>query len=207
MRKRIVHIWDVPAGGLLSALCVVSVCFAAGGLLGWVLAAQVGGGGNDSLTAYLQSYLAAAQSGQAAAPDLLSVLWETLRWPLFTFFMSFTALGVLGIPVLFAMRGFLLSFAVSSFVRMFGGAGGVLAFFAFGLTGLVAVPVLFVLGTQGFMAARALAVRYLGDAKRPLPFGQVYFLRCGICAAALTLCVLLEYFAVPALLRSVAELF
>lgn len=207
MRKRVVRIWDVPAGGLLPALVTVSVAFALGGLLGCFLAAQVDGGGNDGLMAYLQGYLASARAGAVAPPTLWSVVWENLRWPLFTFFMSFTALGMLGIPVLFSMRGFLLSFAVSSFVRMFGGAGGVLAFFAFGMTGLIAVPVLFVLGVQGFAAARELAGRFFGESKRALPFGRAYFLRCGACVAALAVCVLLEYFAVPALLKSVANLF
>lgn len=202
-----VRIWDVPAGGLLPALMTVSIAFALGGLLGCFLAAQVGGGGNDSLTTYLQGYLASARAGGVTPPALWAVVWETLRWPLFTFFMSFTALGMLGIPVLFSIRGFLLSFAVSSFVRMFGGVGGVLAFFAFGMTGLIAVPALFVLGVQGFAAARELAGRFFGETKRSLPFGRAYFFRCGVCAAALACCVLLEYFAVPALLGSVANLF
>lgn len=132
MRKRIVRIWDVPAGGLLPALITVASAFCIGGLAGMLLAAQVGGGGHDSLAAYIEGYLAAAKSGSVVlSPGLLSVLWESVRWPLFAFLMGFTALGVLGIPTLFAVRGFLLSFAVSSFVRMFGGTGGILAFFAF----------------------------------------------------------------------------
>lgn len=207
MRKRIVRIWDMPSGGVLTALGVVAAAFSLGALAGMLLASQVGGGGHESLTQYLENYLSAAQTGTAAAPGLLSVLWETARWPLFTFLMGFTALGAAGIPVLFAVRGFLLSFAVSSFVRMFGGVGAILAFFAFGLTGMVAVPVLFVLGVQGFAAARELAGRALGGGRGPLPFGQSYLIRSGLCAAALGLCVLMECWAVPALLRSVAGLF
>ena len=51
VRKRIVRIWDVPAGGILPALVVVSAAFALGGVLGCGLAAQVGGGGGDMLRA------------------------------------------------------------------------------------------------------------------------------------------------------------
>ena len=54
MRKRIVHIWDVPAGGALTALAVVSAAFCLGALAGMLVASQVGGGGQDSLTAYLE---------------------------------------------------------------------------------------------------------------------------------------------------------
>lgn len=172
-----------------------------------LLAAQVDGGGQDSLSAYIEGYLKMVQTGNAVAPSPITAFWETVRWPLFTFLMGFTALGVVGIPTLFAVRGFLFSFAISSFVRMFGGAGAILAFFAFGLTGLVAVPALFVLGVQGFAGARELAGRALGAGKGPLPFGRTYLIRSGLCAASLGLCILLECWAVPTLLRSVARLF
>lgn len=207
MRKRIVRIWDVPLGSVLTALGIIAAAFSLGALAGMLLVSQVGGSGHDSLSAYLESYLRAAQAGTAAAPGLAAILWETIRWPLFTFLMGFTALGAVGVPVLFAARGFLLSFAVSSFVRMFGGAGAILAFFSFGLTGMVAIPTLFVLGVQSFAAAHKLAVGARGGGKRPVPFGQAYLIRSGLCAAALGLCVLMECWAVPALLRSVAGLF
>ncbi|WP_368241635.1 hypothetical protein [Intestinimonas butyriciproducens] len=208
MRKRIVRIWDVPAGGLLPALITVASAFCIGGLAGMLLAAQVGGGGHDSLAAYIEGYLAAAKSGSVVlSPGLLSVLWESVRWPLFAFLMGFTALGVLGIPTLFAVRGFLLSFAVSSFVRMFGGTGGILAFFAFGITGLAAVPALFVLGVQSFAGARELAGRALSGKKGVFPFGRAYWVRCALCAGAVALSAVLEYWAVPALLCSAAGLF
>ena len=187
VRKRIVRIWDVPAGGILPALVVVSAAFALGGVLG--------------------CGLTAARAGEAAPPHMLSVVWSTIRWPVFAVLMGFTGLGLLGIPVLFSIRGFLLSFAITSFVRMFGGVGGVLAFLTFGVTGLVAIPVLFVLGVQSLAAARLLAGRFLGDGKRSLPFGRAYWVRCGLCSAALCLCALLEYAAVPALVRLVAPLF
>ena len=198
VRKRIVRIWDVPAGGILPALVVVSAAFALGGVLGCGLAAQVGGGGGDMLRAYVTGYLTAARAGEAVPPHMLSVVWSTIRWPVFAVLMGFTGLGLLGIPVLFSIRGFLLSFAITSFVRMFGGVGG---------TGLVAIPVLFVLGVQSLAAARLLAGRFLGDGKRSLPFGRAYWVRCGLCSAALCLCALLEYAAVPALVRLVAPLF
>ena len=207
VRKRIVRIWDVPAGGLLTGLAVTGAAFLAGGLAGIFLAAGVDGGGNASLSAYIQSYMAAAQSGSVELPGLGLVLWETLRWPLLAALLGCTALGVVALPVLFAVRGFFFAFAVTAFVRMFGGVGGVAAFFAFGLTGMIAVPSLFVLGVQGFVSSAELAGRMLGDTRRSLPFSRTYLVRLGLCGLALGLCVLLELFAVPALLRSAAGLF
>ena len=204
MRKRIVHIWDVPAGGALTALAVVSAAFCLGALAGMLVASQVGGGGQDSLTAYLERYLAAAQSGAAAPPRVSSILWETLRWPVLTFLLGFTALGVVGIPLLFGVRGFLLSFSIACFVRLFGGAGCLLALLIFGVGGAVSVPVLFVLGVQSLLAARALAGRVWGDGKSAPLYGKSYWLRCGGCAAALSVCMLLDGLAVPALVSSLA---
>ena len=198
------EIWDVPPGGVLTALAVVSAAFCLGALAGMLLASQVGGGGQESLTAYLERYLAAAKLGAAGPPRVSAVLWETLRWPVSAFLLGFSALGVVGIPLLFAARGFLLSFAVSSFVLMFGGAGAILAFFAFGFTGMLSLPVLFVLGVQGLTAACRLAGRSFGEGRGPSPYGRAYFVRCGGCAAAFCVCLFLERFAVPALAAGAA---
>ena len=201
------EIWDGTGGGALLSLAVVSAAFALGALAGMLVASQVGGGGQESLSAYLEHYLAAAQAGAAVPPRLSVILWQTLRWPLLVFLLGFTALGVAGIPILFAVRGFLLSFAVSSFVLMFGGAGAILAFFAFGFSGMLSVPALFVLGVQGFSSGQELALRALSGGKGARVRGRAYWARSGLCAAALALSMLLEWWAVPALLGSVAGLF
>lgn len=207
MRRRGIRILGGPKGTWFPGLMAVSLCFALGALGGYLLAAQAAGSGAEGLDAYLRSYVEAVKAQETVPPGLFSVLWETLRWPLLTFLMSFTALGVVGIPVLFAIRGFLLSFAVASFFRILGGAGGVLAFAAFGMTGLLALPALFVLGVQGFTTAGVLAGRGLGAGKGPLPFGRLFLLRCGGCAAALGLCTLMEYLLIPTLVSGAARLF
>lgn len=208
MRKRhFTRILDVPSGGRLSALAVLAAAFLLGGLVGCGLAASVSGGGNDTLAAYIQNYIAAAQAGITQPPELLPLVWEVARWPLLTLLLGFTALGIVGVPVLFAVRGFLFSFAVASFIRMFGTAGGGLAFLIFGFSGLLAVPVLFVLGVQSLTASFALAGRTISKGKRLPLYDRIYFFRCAICIGVLTLCVLLEYIAVPALLSTMADRF
>lgn len=172
------------------------------------MASQVGGEGQESLSVYLQTYLEAARTGNAIPPELATAVWEAARWPMFTLLLSFTALGTIGIPAIFAVRGFLLSFAVSSFVRIFGSAGAILAFFAFGFTGIISLPALFLLGVQGLVSAAALAGKLLvGGKNAPSLPGRVFWLRSGLCAAALALSAILECWAVPALLTSAAELF
>jgi len=63
-----------------------------------------------------------------------------------------------------------------------------------------ALPIsLFVLGAQGLAASARLARRTMGESRRDSPFGRAYFLRCGMCAGAFCVCILLEYLAVPTL--------
>ena len=100
MRRTIVAAWNVPADGIAPALVILSVCLGAGGLTGCLLAARVGGAGETSLHAYLEAFLAAAQGGAVDIPALWGQVWDTLRWPLAALLLGFTALGVLGLPVL-----------------------------------------------------------------------------------------------------------
>lgn len=206
MRKAGANIWDGPSG-TVSALWLISAAFFLGGLLGCVLAFRVSGSGSEYLALYLKQFLSSAGEGLLSPPPLLLSVWETVRWPLFVFGLSFTTLGLFGIPLVFGIRGFLLSFSVSSFVRMFGTPGAWMAFLVFGIPGCLALPVLFVLGAQGWLASRALATRLLGERKRTLPYGKIYFLRCGLCACVLCVCVCLESAAVPALVAGMAGLF
>lgn len=204
MRRAVGGAWNVPEAGMLPALAVISVSFFLGGVAGCCLSTFVGGAGEESLRLYLEAFLTTAQGEGAAAPGLAAQLWDVLRWPALALLLGFTALGVLGLPVLFAARGFLLAFSISAFVQMFGSAGCVLAFLLFGVGGCFSVPALFVLGAQGLTAARALASRFLGGGKAPSPYGRAYFLRCGGCGAALCVCLLLERFAVPVLVSGAA---
>ena len=74
----------------------------------------------------------------------------------------------------------------------------------FGVGGAFSVPALFVLGVQSLRAARVLAGRAWGDGKAAPLYGRAYWLRCGGCAAALCVCMLLEGLAVPALASGLA---
>ena len=196
--------WNVPREGIVPALVVLSACFMAGGLTGCLLAAQEGGAGETSLNHYLQAFLQAAGEGALDVPGLWAQVWETLRWPLFALLLGFTALGMLALPVLFAVRGFLLAFSIASFVRAFGGAGWLLACLVFGVGGMLSLPALFVLGVQSFLSARALAARVRGEGKGRVLWGRACLVRCALCGGAVCVCILLERAAVPALLSGAA---
>lgn len=204
MRRTIVAAWDIPQDGIVPTLVILSACFLAGGLTGCLLAAQVGGAGETSLNDYLIAFLLAAQEDAVDIPVLWAQVWDTLRWPVFALVLGFTALGILGLPVLFGIRGFLLAFSIASFVRAFGGAGWLLACLVFGIGGVLSLPVLFILGVQSFLSARALAARVRGDGKGRVLWGRACLIRCAMCGSCVCVCILLERTIVPALLTGAA---
>lgn len=181
-----------PEGGVLPALLTLGGAFLFGGVAGCLLAGLVDGGGMDMLNTYLQGWLAAVHSGGTDVPGLVSLIWELVRWPLLAAMLGFTVLGLPGLPVLFAARGFFLAFSIGSFVRMFGPMGGVWAIPIFGVSALFTIPVLFVLGVEGWARLRGSPVA----GSRPL--------RYLFCAAVLCVCVLVEYFLVPSVLTAIA---
>lgn len=165
--------------------------------------ARVAGGAGEGLEAYVQSFLRAAESGALSAPDLLPSMWECIRWPLLALLLGFTALGLLGLPVLFAVRGFLLAFSIASFVRVLGSAGCLLAFYCLELP--VRYRFLFFLcWVYRVCCPPGGWQRFWERARQPALYGKAWFQRCGLCAAALVVCVVLEYLVVPMLVSGLA---
>lgn len=202
-RQKSIRFSDLPWSAWLPALLPLAISFFLGTVTGCLWAGWAAEAESGTLTAYIEGYLSAARSGALTVPSVFSLLWETFRWPLLTWILAFTAFGVIGIPVLFALRGFFLAFAAASFIRVLGGAGAVLSVLLFGVTGLLTLPVLFVLGTQGFTACCTLGARLLGDKHRGgIPYERTYFLRSGICFFVLLLSVCMEQAILPVLLTA-----
>lgn len=192
---------------LLPALLVLAGAFLMGLIAGTLMAGMVSGVGGDALSVYLESFLAMARTGDADTPALLPLLWELFRWPVAAVLLSLTLAGLVCLPLLFALRGFLLSFAIGSFVRMFGCVGCLLAVPVFGISGLAALPVLFVLGVLGWNKLQIRVSKPAAERKRTVLFGKAQLVQCGICTGVLCVCVLLERFVVPPVLLSIAQLF
>jgi len=178
---------------------VTAAFFALGGLGGSVLAMRTTAGGADALGSYLEQFLTSAQMGGLSSPDLFPFLWRNLRWPLGAFLLGFSALGLLGIPLLSGLRGFFLGFSVGAFAQAYGRSGLAVAFLLQGLPGLIAIPVFFLLAVQSFSMARGLLGRGSGQGRREAAYDKAYLMRCGVCAAALGLSLLIERYLVPAL--------
>ena len=142
---------------------ILSACFVAAALLGCLMAQQAGEGSMEALECYLLDYLSMYREIGGVSPSLWTVIWELCRWPVFIFILGFTALGAMAIPAIFCIRGFLLSYAVAVFLRVFGRVGAGAALAAFGVPVLGILPAMFLLGRWAFPSAVRLALGALGE--------------------------------------------
>lgn len=204
MRKQKIKAVDLPSSGGNLILIVLSAAFLLGSFAGCALVSRISGLGSGALSDYFSDYLSVLNSGAGLEPDLLSLIWDVFRWPLFVIAFGITPLGLLGIPVLFLLKGFLLSFSIASLFRMFGTYGLLLALSVFGVSGIVSLPAFFVLGIQAFGVSGAMAGRILGD-NRMLPlFQKADIVRYASCFGALCIGLFIEYYFVPNLLVSIS---
>lgn len=196
-RDRTVLRWDG-----LTALALLGACFLLGTLAGFAFSCL--GGESVQLREYLLRYLRQAGAGGAFGPSLLSVIWEAVRWFLLIFVLGFTRLGVVGIPAALAVRAFMLSYAVTTFARLFGLSGMAASLAAFGVTALLSVPVLFVAAHSGFRSALS---RLSHDPPAGVPLSERLALLAP-CGGLLALAAALQWTVMPALLTAVcARLF
>jgi len=186
------------------AAWILGAAFLAGGVAGCLAAGWMDDAGVQALSGYLTSYFHCV-SEETPAPGFWSAVWEQFRFPLAAFILGFTAIGVVGLPALFGVRGFLFSFSAACFYRLLGSQGLLCAFCLFGLPAVLWAPALFVLGSQGMLGAYGMLRRGLGEGDWPLPYGPDYFLRCSLCGGVVALCVALELFVLPDLLSAAAR--
>lgn len=164
------------------ALLLVSVGFLLGGIFGGLAEGKL------PAETYIQEFLQAAAQ-ETIQPDLWRELWVVFRWPGAVVILSLLPWVGLTIPLLFFLRGFLLSYGIVSLTAGSGLSGILYAGLLFGPVCLLTVPVLFVLGTEGL----------LRKAEEPRDPRQTV-LRVVLCLLALGLCVILDQVLVPPVL-------
>lgn len=181
----------------LTQLTVLAGCFLAGAMGGFFCSAV--SGNHPELLDYLRRYFQLAGQGNGLDPSLGATVWDLMRWPLAAFLLGLTSLGAVGIPVLMGARGFLLAFAATTFARLFSLPGVAAALAAFGVTAVLAVPVLFVVSVDAFRQSLS---RLPGAPSPPGRWsGRVKAL--APCAGLMVLAVALQQTVMPALFSAV----
>lgn len=165
-----------------TVLLILSVGFLVGGVLGCLLEKLT-----DIMLCGQFSLQQAAQ--MSIAPSLWREVWIVFRWPVAVILLSQLPLAGVTIPVVFFLRGFFLSYGIVALMEGMGLSGVLCAGVVFGPTCLLAVPVLFVLGTTGLLRKA-----------ESQPKGIPFFRRMVASLLVLALCVFLDQAVVPKLL-------
>lgn len=185
------------------ALLIVSLAFLLGGIAGCLAVGAMPEAVMTGITDNIRQFLVAVRAETLQGPGFLSIVWSVLRWPLLVVILSFFALGTIGIPALFFVRGVLLSFCISALLAALGSGGMLLAVLLLGMGSLLTIPVLFILGTQGFAAAVSARRDNMGRTRRPSMPSRLCLV---VCLVFLLGGILWEG-ALPTLLTVAANLF
>lgn len=204
MGMRIRKKWDLPSEQT-AALAILAAAFLLGGIAGSVFVSVSSEAGAQELSGYLTGYLELAET-EDLPRSLWQVLWGQLKFSLGALALGLTGLGVIGLPVLFGVRGFFFVFPVACFVRVFGGSGFFPAFLLLGLSALLWAPALFLIGVSGFLSAQRQLRRSMGEGRGEIPTGGAYWSRAGLCVGLSLAAGLLEFWVVPVLLRAGARI-
>jgi hypothetical protein len=184
---------------------VLVLCFVLSGAVGCWTAAASDDSAANSLSAYLQAYLAIFAQDASAAPSIWAVLWELCRWPVLVLALGSTALGAVGIPAVFFARGFLLAYSIAAFVRVFGNQGLLGALAIFGVTTLVGVPVLFAVGSVSFPVALRQALSAAEEHRIGVSLRD-QIIKLVPCTGLMALAVVLQWALVPQLVNFISTL-
>jgi len=121
--------------------------FVLGGVLGFLTG--FAGGRENKLGPYLLDYFNAAGATGSLRVNVLSVIWDVLRWPLFAILLSMSRVGLVAIPMLLFFRAFLLSHAISVFAALFRVEGLIAALAVFGVPAFLIVPMIYAVSCEG----------------------------------------------------------
>lgn len=198
-RLRYVTVDIVPLRSLVLALFLVS-----GVLCGYLYAGRCSADMLDELRRYFDAYLSLATAGPLSGETLARTLVCFLRAPLLAFLLGFASIGVVGLPLLFAAQGFLLSFSLCCFAGAMGRESFALLIALFAIRLLFVVPCTFLLGTAALEKSRALALFSLGGGRRvrAVTYESPYWYRFAVCCVCLLIGCALELWLVPVFLAS-----
>ncbi len=188
---------SVPLRSLLLSLFLLL-----GIVAGFLTSGRYSVSGADELRCYLDTYLAHSAAATISVGTVLRTVFCFFRAPLLAFLLGFALIGVVGVPLLFAAQGFVLSFSLFTFSAAIGRDAFLLLPTLFLLRLAVVLPCTFLLGTTAWDKARMLASCSLGAGKRvrPVIYGRAYWYRFLVCCVCLLIGSVLELLLVPTLL-------
>jgi hypothetical protein len=195
--RRIVSTAKKPWVGW-SRLITLLVFFGFGILVGFLFSLYIRP--TSLLSDFLCEYCEALKNDELRI-SLFFALWDCIKWPFLIVLLSPTILGLAGIPLLFAIRGFLLTFSICTFSRLLGGEGLALAAAMFSVTTLLVLPAMFILGCDCLQAS-ARHLPNLPQAGTKIFHVETYL----VCAGILMVSATFQWLVIPSALSELCKI-
>lgn len=192
MKRILMKVWDVPGNtAMLPVLIFLCICFIIGAITGSVIAAN--GGDSAQIASLITDYSVSSDV------TFWKVIVNVFRFPAIIVLCGFCVFGSVLIPTVVAVRGFMLLFTITTFVRFFGLPGLFFSAALFGIQCLLLLPCILILAAQGVVSASLLFSLASSKGKKlsGAVFSGAYFFRVLICVGVLLLCTLAEMFITP----------
>jgi len=194
--------------GPISQLLFFALLFFGGVLLGEILSRWAPNETGRELNHYLTGYFFLNESKSVSLRHVIATILLYLRYPVAAFFLGFSSVGVILLPLLTVVFGIFLSFSVCCLTAAFGAQGVLLALTVFGMRCLVTLPGYFYLALPAWRASAALAAILLGRRNRPLkPIGYsgTDWHRLGVVLFVLVIVLCVDLALSPLLLQIVLD--
>ena len=183
----------------------LSLVFLLGALVGCIFAALLEGQGIQELRQYLSDYLELMKKNEIEIA-LGTVFWGQSRYFLFVALFSVSVIGIVAIPMLMGVRGFLFAFSFGVCYRIFGMSGLCLALTLFGIPALFWYPGFLLFGMQGICGSMAMTRQGKGESSLSAFLGALFTKGIAGGLAFLLIAVMLEYGIVPVVLEWVLQM-
>ncbi len=185
-------------------MAVFSALFALGVGIGYCRALRISAASEIELRHYFSSFARVRTQDVLSGEVVVQTVLAFLRGPFFAFLLGFASVGVVLLPLLCALQGFLYSFSLFCCVGTMGRELFFPVLLLFLLRFLTVLPCTILLSEAALSNSWSLASYSLGKGKRvkAAHYGAPYFIRFALCCAVLLLGAVLELWLVPRVLVS-----
>ena len=194
---------SAPVAGNIS----LAIFLFLGLILGQVFARKLSGEIVYEVEAYLRNYMQVSSQGEHTGEIFFSTLFLYLRYPLLAFFLGFTPLGLILLPLTCVFFGCCLSFSACCFSAAFGAGGVLFALALFGLRCFITFPCYFLAAVPALGMSWELAAVSFGRGRSAglSSYGSVLWKRLGIVTAVLLISACVDFWISPWLLDLVEK--
>ncbi len=147
---------------------------------------------STSLEEALSDYQGDLLSTRGRELGVWGIFGEPAFFTVMSFIAGFSMAGALLIPALAFLKGFLLTYVATIFLRVFGLEGAYALMLLVGTGAVVAVPCFLIVSMEAFCAATAVFRVVVLRVSSPQVYGKAYFMRFFLCLMLILAAALLQ---------------